>query len=166
MAAGTLRRKSNFIEQQGFEAPPPASCATTYSTLQFQPRAVAVVVVAGLLTQWWPLFAVLAAVLWWSALFPRWNPFDHLHNRIFARRLAPAPPPRRFAQTLAGAFALIIAVLIALGLTVAAVVIELVLLAAVAALVLGGFCLGSYVFHLLRGRRVFANRTLPWSSGD
>jgi hypothetical protein len=34
---------------------------------------------------------------------------------------------------------------------------------AVGGLVFGRFCLGSYLFHLLRGERSFAHRTLPWS---
>ena len=32
------------------------------------------------------------------------------------------------------------------------------------ALVLGRFCLGSYLYHLLRGETSFANRTLPVES--
>ncbi|MCA1612435.1 MAG: hypothetical protein ABR610_06380 [Thermoanaerobaculia bacterium] len=31
--------------------------------------------------------------------------------------------------------------------------------------VFGGFCLGSFVFHLIRGRGKFAKRTLPWARG-
>ncbi len=34
------------------------------------------------------------------------------------------------------------------------------------ALIFGKFCLGSYVFHLLRGEAAFANRTLPWVRSD
>ena len=37
---------------------------------------------------------------------------------------------------------------------------------ALGALVLGRFCLGSYLYHLLRGDTSFANRTLPWSRAD
>ena len=39
---------------------------------------------------------------------------------------------------------------------------ERLLMAAVAALAFGGFCLGSFLFHLIRGRAAFALRTLPW----
>lgn len=31
------------------------------------------------------------------------------------------------------------------------------------ALLLGKFCLGAYVYHLLRGNVAFANGTCPWS---
>jgi hypothetical protein len=40
---------------------------------------------------------------------------------------------------------------------------EYVLAAALVALFFGKFCLGSYLFHLLRGDAAFANRTLPWA---
>jgi hypothetical protein len=111
------------------------------------------------------MFFTLAAVLWWSALVPRLNPFDALYNRIFARgtALMPAPAPRRFAQFLAGSFSLAIAVSLTLAWRTAALVLEGFFIAAVAALVLGGFCLGSFAFHVLRGHGAFARRTLPWA---
>jgi hypothetical protein len=31
------------------------------------------------------------------------------------------------------------------------------------ALIAGRFCMGSYIFHILQGRRDFANSTCPWS---
>ena len=43
---------------------------------------------------------------------------------------------------------------------------EGVLVVALGALVLGRFCLGSYLYHLLRGDASFANRTLPWRHGE
>jgi hypothetical protein len=43
-----------------------------------------------------------------------------------------------------------------------AVPVAVVLAAAVTLLVVGRFCLGSFVYHLLRGRARFAVRTLPW----
>jgi hypothetical protein len=63
---------------------------------------------------------------------------------------------------MAGTFALATGVSLLLGWRAAAHVVEAVFAAAVAALVFGGFCLGSFVFHLLRGRAVFARKTLPW----
>jgi hypothetical protein len=39
-------------------------------------------------------------------------------------------------------------------------------LGALGALVLGRFCLGSYLYHVLRGETTFANRTLPWSRAE
>lgn len=163
--------KRNFILQQGLEDPAAGSCAVQYSSLQFQPRMVALVVVVAVILNSPLIFLILASVLWWSALFPRWNPFDAFYNRIVAVRpgraaLSPAPPPRRFAQGMGGTFALAIGVSLILGWRIAAIVLEVLLIFAVGALVLGGFCLGSFVFHLLSGRQAFARRTLPWSRGD
>jgi len=42
-------------------------------------------------------------------------------------------------------------------------VVEGVLLTAVGALVLGGFCLGSFLYYTLTGRSGYARSTLPWS---
>ncbi len=160
--------KRNFILQQGFEEPAPAACPFQYSSLLFQPRIVFVWVVAGILFQSPAVFAALCAVLWWSALFPKLNPFDALYNRSIgsrpgALRLGPAPTPRRVAQTMAGAFALTTALLIHAGFSLAAYVVEGIFLAAVLALTIGGFCLGSFVYHVLRGHARFARQTLPWA---
>jgi hypothetical protein len=174
MTIDTLTRKTNFVLQQGLSAPPAASCSLTYSGLLFQPKIVGVLVLLGTVaeasgavaTATW-IFGVLGGLLWWSAAFPRWSVFDLAYNRLFAMnsgfRLEPAPAPRRFAQTLAGTLSIVIALLIRLHHVVAAFILDALLLAAVAALVFGGFCLGSYVFHLITGRITFANRTLPWS---
>ena len=160
--------KRNFILQQGFEEPAPAIRPLQYSALVFQPRIVFIWVVAGVLFQSPAVFAALCAVLWWSALFPKLNPFDALYNRTIgsrpgAFRLGSAPAPRRFAQTMAGAFALTSALLIHAGFSLAAYVVEAIFLAAVLALAIGGFCLGSFVYHLLRGHGRFACQTLPWA---
>jgi hypothetical protein len=40
------------------------------------------------------------------------------------------------------------------------------LLAALAALIFGRFCLGSYLFLLFTGQVEFANRTLPWAGTE
>jgi hypothetical protein len=42
-------------------------------------------------------------------------------------------------------------------------VLEAGLVAALAALIFGRFCLGSYLFLLFTGEGRFANRTLPWA---
>jgi predicted lipid-binding transport protein (Tim44 family) len=63
--------------------------------------------------------------------------------------LAPAPAPRRFSQRMAGTM------LGGAGLALLA-----------GRPVLGRFCLGSYLYHLLRGEASFANRTLPWSPAE
>ena len=62
-------------------------------------------------------------------------------------------------------FPLAIAASLATGAHTTAVVLQSILLAAVSAVVFGGFCLGSFLFHILRGRPDVAMRTLPWA-GD
>ena len=168
--SGVANVKRNFILQQGLPEPPTASCPLQYSALLFQPRLVALVVLVAVLLKSALIFLALAGVLWWSALFPRWNPFDALYNRIVAARtgripLSPAPGPRRFAQGMAGTFALGIGASLLMGWHLTAIILEAILVLAVGALVFGSFCVGSFVFHLLLGRLGFAKRTLPWASG-
>jgi uncharacterized protein DUF4395 len=160
--------KRNFILQQGFENPASGSCSTEYSALHFQPRVVLIWLVAGIVFQRPWIFATLCAVLWWSAAFPSLNPFDALYNRTLGNRpgafhVTPAPAPRRTAQAIAGSLAFASALLIWFEVPVAAYVVEAIFLAAVVALVVGGFCLGSFVYHLCRGHAEFACRTLPWA---
>ena len=163
------RSKQNFVLQQGLETSPQA-CEVQYGALRFQPWLVMAAIVVGIVLQSTGLFLALSAVLGWSALLPRWNPFDLLYNRTIGRRpdrftLPPAPGPRRFAQGLAGALALAIGVSLSFEWRVVAYSLEAFLATAVAALAFGRFCLGSFVFHLLRGRSSFARRTLPWGPG-
>ena len=100
---------------------------------------------------------------------PQLNPFDALYNWSLARSsgitLASAPAPRRFAQFLAGSFAIAIGLSLVLGWRMAALVLEGFFIVAIGALLFGGFCFGSFVFHLLCGRADFAKRTLPWATG-
>jgi Domain of unknown function (DUF4395) len=160
----------NFVKQQGFEGASARTCAYQYPALMFQPRVIGVLVLAGVLLQAAPLFLTLSAVLWWSVLMPRLNPFDKLYNGLVAARkglppLTAAPNPRRFAQGMAATFMLLIGVSLLAGRQPVAWVLEAFLLVALGALIFGGFCLGSYVFHLLTGNRTFARRTLPWGPG-
>ncbi len=157
----------NFVLQQGFRDVTPSQSKLQYPALMWQPRLIGGLVLVGVALQAWPLFLGLAAVLAWNATWPRFNVFDALYNALVASpparpRLGPAPAPRRFAQGMAASFAVGIGVSLLRGLWVAAYVLEAVLLAALVALIFGGFCLGSYVFHLLKGDARFANRTLPW----
>jgi hypothetical protein len=161
------RSKQNFVLQQGLETSP-QTCEVQYGALRFQPWLVMAAIVVGIVFQSTGL--ALSAVLGWSALFPRWNPFDLLYNRAIGRRrdrftLPPAPGPRRFAQGLAGVLALAIGVSLWFEWRVVAYSLEAFLATAVAALAFGRFCLGSFVYHLLRGRSAFARRTLPWGPG-
>ena len=162
--------KRNFIVQQGLPEPPAESCPLQYSGLLFQPRILGPTVLVAALIQEPVPFALLAALLWWNALVPRLNPFDALYDRTVARRagrvtLPPAPGPRRFAQGVAGTVSLAIAEALFEGWRAAALGLEVFLLVAIAALVFGGLCLGSFLFHLLAGRARFAVRTLPWGRG-
>lgn len=165
------RTKRNFILQQGFEEPTQAICDRQYSALLFQGRIILAWVVAGIVFQGPPIFYALCAVLWWSALLPKFNPFDAVHNLILGRRvgafyLTPAPAPRRTAQAMAGAFALASGLFIDFGLSTAAYVVEGIFLVAVLALAVGGLCVGSLVHHLLRGNKAFARQTLPWAGSE
>jgi hypothetical protein len=162
--------KRNFILQQGLDAPAEESCPVRFSALMFQPRVVGSIVLLAVVLQSPAIFLILSGILWWSALLPRLNPFDAVYNRTFgarpgAVRLSPARPPRRFAQGMAGSFALAIGVFLLLGMSAAAVVFQVLLLAALAALLFGRFCLGSFICHLLSGRTELAIGTLPWKPG-
>lgn len=161
--------KRNFILQQGFqELLPGNGCSLQYSGLQFQPRLILVWLMTAIVLQSPPVFVALSAVLWWSALLPRWNPFDLVYNQTIGRRagafrLGPAPAPRRTAQAIAGGLALGCATLLETGRTTAAYSFEALFVAAVLSLTVGGFCFGSFLYHLFAGNRQFARRTLPWA---
>lgn len=160
--------KRNFILQLGFEDPAPEVYQLQYSALVFQPKIVLAAVVAGILFQSQAVFAGLGALLWWSALFPKLNPFSALYNRTIGRRpgafrLGPSPAPRRGAETEAGAVALTSALLIHAGFIHAAYAVEAIFLAAGLAVAIGSFCTGSFVYHLFRGNWRFALETLPWA---
>jgi len=161
----------NFIQQQGFRDATAAGCETQYPALMFQPRLIGMIVAVGLLLQAPALFLLLSGVLWWNVLLPALNPFDVLYNTLIAGpkglpKLTPAPGPRRFAQGMAATFMLGIGLSILSGWPIAAWILEGLLVVALVALVFGRFCLGSYIFHLLRGEARFANRTLPWTRSD
>ena len=158
----------NFVRQQGVRDASPEACAYQYPALMWQPRAIGSLVLVGVVLQSWPYFLALGALLWWNAAMPDLNPFDALYNRLVAGpkglpRLGPAPSPRRFAQAMAGTFMLAIGLSLFLGWRGLAWALEALLLAALAALIFGRFCLGSYLFFLFTGQLRFANRTLPWA---
>jgi hypothetical protein len=161
----------NFVKQQGFRNAGAAICQYQFAAMMFQPKLIGVLVVIGLILQNGPFFLVLSAILWWNVLMPAHNPFDALYNSLIATpkgipRLTPAPGPRRFAQGMAATFMLGIGLSLLFGWQPAAWILEGFLVVALVALVFAKFCLGSYVFHLLRGDFEFANRTLPWARND
>ena len=166
-AAGRDAAKRNFILQLGFRDPEPADLQRRYSALTFQPKIVMASIGVGILSQSWVVFTVLGALLWWSALFPRLNPFRALYNYTIGSRpgalaLDPAPTLRRAAETEAGGMALLAATLIHAGAMLAAYIVEWTFLAASLAVTLASFCTGSFIYHLLRGQWRFAFQTLPW----
>jgi hypothetical protein len=163
--------KRQFVRQQGFGDAPAATCGYQYSALMFQPRLLAAVVLLAILLQSAVMFLVLAGILWWNVLVAPRNPFDALYNRAIAtpRNLPPltaAPPPRRFSQGMAGTILGGAGLALLAGWPGFAFILEGLVAVALGALVLGRFCLGSYVYHLLRGETRFANRTLPWSRAE
>jgi hypothetical protein len=79
--------------------------------------------------------------------------------------LGAAPAPRRFAQAIAAAFNLGAGLALLVGQPPLAWALQAMLVVAFLALLWGKFCLGAYVYHLLKGRVAFANSTLPWARG-
>jgi len=167
---------SNFMKQQGFEDEPPDACDMHFEGLYFQPRIVFPTVLLAIALQWISvpvsagLHLAIAAVLSWNALLPALNPFELAYNRWVAgprgrSPLVPAPDPRRFAQGMAAAFNLGAGMALLAGQGGVAWVLQAMLVVAFSALLFGRFCLGAYVFHLLKGRVAFANSTLPWARG-
>jgi hypothetical protein len=158
----------NFMKQQGFSEEADSICDMHFSGLYFQPRIVGSLVVVAIALRSPVFFLVLSAALWWNVVFPKWNPFEMLYNRVFAAprgkpALSPAPPARVFAQGMAAALMLLTALAMREGWMIASWVFEAFLVIAFAALLFGKFCLGAYVYHLLRGQIAFANSTLPWA---
>jgi hypothetical protein len=161
----------NFVRQQGFRDASPADCKLLFPALMWQPRVSALVLLAGIFWQAWPVFLGLSALLWWNVAMPHLNPFDSIYNHLVAKPkglppLGPAPGPRRFSQGMAGTFMLAIGMSLLFGWRTLAWSIEGLLLLALAALIFGRFCLGSYIFLLLTGQTGLANRTLPWARAE
>ncbi len=168
------RAVTNFMKQQGFAEEPADACDMHFEGLYFQPRIVfpAILVAIALQVVSVPLSAGLhlltSAVLWWNTLVPGLNPFELAYNHWIARPsgrapLVPAPGPRRMAQGMAAAFNLGAGLALVHGPMPLAWGLEAMLVVAFSALLFGRFCLGAYVYHLLKGRVGFANSTLPWA---
>ena len=166
-----MTAKLIFIRQQGFRDASPKACDYQFPALMWQPRAIGILVLVGLALQSWLYFLLLSALLWWNVVLPTLNPFDALYNRAVAKpkglpQLSPAPAPRRFAQAMAGSFMLGIGLSLLFGWSILAWTLEAILLVALAALIFGRFCLGSYLFLLFTRQVEFANRTLPWARNE
>lgn len=166
-----MKADVNFVRQQGFRDASPEACNYQYPALMWQPRAIGILTLIGLAFQAWPYFLALSGLLWWNAALPRLNPFDALYNHLVAKRrglppLGPAPAPRRFSQAMAGTFMLAIGLSLLCGWGTLAWSFEGLLLLALAALIFGRFCMGSYIFLIITGHRGFANKTLPWARAE
>src|SRR5262249_34951278 len=87
------------------------------------------------------------------AIAPGWNPFNALYNHTAGKRHSlwlRSLPPRMFAEAMAGSVALGIGVLLALGQSGPAILLESVFLIGNAAAVFAGFCSGAALFFRLR----------------
>ena len=158
----------NFMKQQGFTQEPPDRAALRFKGLQFQPMIVGLMMLVAILTQSPAIFLLLSALLWLNVLVPAANPFEQVYNRVVARprgrpALTPAPGPRRFAQGMAAVFMLAAGLALLEGWRTASYAFQGLIVVAFAALLLGKFCLGAYVYHLLKGNAALANGTCPWS---
>jgi hypothetical protein len=164
----------NFMRQQGFSEEPAGACDMHFEGLYYQPRRVFPIILVAIALQLVSvplaaaLFFLISAVLWWNTLLPALNPFELAYNRRVAAprglpSLVPAPGPRRFAQAMAAAMTLGTGLALPSGRTTLVGVLESLLVVAFSLLLFGKFCLGAYVFHLLKGRIAFANSTLPWA---
>jgi hypothetical protein len=165
-----------FMRQQGFADEPSDACDMHFEGLYFQPRIVFPCVLLAIALQLVSVAGsagahlILSAVLCWNTLVPALNPFETAYNRFIAgprgrRQLGPAPGPRRFAQGMAAAFNLAAGWALLAGQLPLAWALQVLLVVAFSALLFGRFCLGAYLYHLLRGRVAFANSTLPWARG-
>jgi hypothetical protein len=162
------RAIANFMKQQGFVEEPSEACDMHFEGLYFQPRIVFPAVVVAILLQVASIPAsaglhfALSALLWWNTLRPSLNPFELAYNRWVARPKGRLEP-RRMAQGMAAAFNLRTGLALLSGMTPLAWALQAMLVVAFSALLFGRFCLGAYVYHLLKGRVAFANSTLPWA---
>jgi hypothetical protein len=161
----------NFVRQQGFEEATSQDCGFRFPALMWQPRIMGGLILVGLVLQSGAWFLALSAIAWWSVVLPRLNPFDALYNRLVARPkgrplLTAAPAPRRFAQGMAGTFMLAIGLSLLAGWSRTAWTLEALLVVALVALIVGRFCLGSFVYLLITGQPDLARKTLPWAHGE
>ena len=162
------------MKQQGFTLEPPDACDRHFEGLYFQPRIVFPTVIVAILLQLVSIPAsaglhfALSAVLWWNTLAAGPQPLRaRLQPRVARPKgrlaLVPAPGPRRMAQGMAAAFNLGAGLALVYGVMPLAWALQAMLVVAFSALLFGRFCLGAYVYHLLKGRVAFANSTLPWA---
>ena len=147
--------KRDFILQQGFHIPDdPKTESTLFAALQFQPRLIGGLILAGVALQSPGIFLAVGAALWFSAAAPRWNPFNMLYNYTLGSKrrlfLLLSPSPRVFSEALAGSLAVVIAVSLALGYRSTAMVLAGIFVLANSAVVFSKFCFGAALFSRLK----------------
>ena len=165
-----MQARLNFIHQQGFKDANAAACDATFPALMWQPRVILVLVSLGILFETGWYFIALAVLLLWNALLPRLSVFDAFYNRFVAKgdgfRLPPAPAPRRTAQGIGGALTLAIGLALLSHRFALAWLLQVIVMIALAMLVFGRFCLGSFLYYAFTGQFAYAWRTMPWSRGE
>ena len=144
--------KIAFIRQQGFLVS--HLDTNLYTALMLQPKIVGAIAVVGAGFQSAVVFFLLSGLLLWSTALPSYSVFNGIYNVVVARRrgfstLEGIPPPRRFAQGLAGVIALAIGAALLANATFLAYGLELLLLDGVISVLAARFCLGSYLHHLI-----------------
>lgn len=155
----------HFVQQQGFPEIDEAGSVKKFRALMFQPRLIGVISIGAIIFQFAPLFLALSAVLWWNVLLPQYNPFDALYNALIAGpkglpRLGPAPPPRRAAQAIAATIMLGAGATLLGGWLMASWVLQgLFVMSGV--MLRRKFCVGAYVYHLVKGDIAYTNRARP-----
>jgi hypothetical protein len=124
------KSKLEFIREQGYAA----SDERLYTELMLQPRVVAVVAAAGLITQQPWLFAGLGIALVGSVM-------------------TPSPAPRRFSAALGGGVALATGAALGAQVTLAAWILEVFIVVSLASVLVRRFCVPAYVYRLLTSPR-------------
>lgn len=149
--------KRSFVLQQGFSVPgDPETESNLFFALQVQPRFIGCLILAGVALRSPFIFLIAGVVMWFSAIVPRWNPFNALYNHALGKRrgvfLLMSPPPRMFSEALAGSLALGIALLFAAGHTGVAMLLAGFFALANSAVVFSRFCVGASLFAWLSRR--------------
>lgn len=157
-----------FMQQQGFDVSDEQTTQKHFRSLLFQPIIVSLLIILGIVLQSQYIFLAGGVVLWFNTLFPKMNPFERIYDGTFGEakgynKLPPAPPPRRFMQGMAGTLMLLTSIALFAGWMTAAYIVEAFIVVAFVSLIFGKFCIGAYIYHLIRGKTSFANETCPWS---
>jgi hypothetical protein len=160
--------KYKFMQQQGFPQEKEEATNSHFNALLFQPIIVGTAILIAIITQSSTIYFVVSFLLWINTIFPKANPFERLYDFTIGKfrgqqKLDPAPPPRRFMQGMAASLTLISGLTILANLTLVSYIAQAFIAVAFSLLLFGKFCMGAYIFHILKGNAKFANQTCPWS---